>query len=606
MAMQRASDLAGAERELRAVLAESPGMPMVCALLGRILNETDRAEETVAMLGPIAEREPGRPLVRLSLGMGLNKLGRYEEALGHLEAVCEIRPADMQGFFWRGATLTRLGRYEEGDALFRRTIDAARGDPMELGQLGRRLFVLGRYEVSAEAYERAIEDGATDASMLLRLASSYYSQRRYGDALDRARRAMAKDPKNPSAYMVVAEVHEKTHELEKAAASAREGLRLEPTHTVLARVLARLERRLGRGERAAEITARALEAGVEDPRLRSPLLMERGQALDATGRHDEAFEAFREGKAVWLESTGGRYGFEAFPSRVGDRREAVRRMRGMDSGVRSGAASGVDSGVGDAGEIAPVFFIGFPRSGTTLMEQVLRAHPGIVTLDEVELLDGVVAKRARELTGASADSEIVSAVGDGQIPEIRRAYLEESERQLGEALGGRLLVDKLPLNITRIGLIRRVFPGARLLVALRDPRDCCLSGFMQSFEANEAMVHFHSVASAARLYAAVMDLWLEAREAIGEPYLEYRYEDLTADFEGTVREVLAFLGQEWDEGVLRFQEGARKRAISTPSYERVVSAIDRKAVARWRKYEAHMGEALAILRPYVEAFGYDD
>ncbi len=593
MAKQRAGDLDAAERELRAVLERSPGMPMACAILGSILNETGRAPETVEMLGPIAEREPDRPLVRMSLGMALNRVGRAEEALEHLDAACAINPTNPQALFWRGATLERLDRIEDAGESFQLAITAASGNVAALAQLGERLHQLGRFELSARCFENAIAGGASGAPMLLRLASSYQSLHQYDNALDAAKRALVADPKNPTSYMVIADIHEKTHTLEKGAASAREGLRLVPTHTVLSRILARLERRMGRAQRAVEVTDKALSVVIEDPRLLGPLLIERGHALDALGEYDRAFEAFARGKAAWLETTRQQHDLGTFPAQVAERREAARALP-------HGAT------LPDDGIVAPVFFVGFPRSGTTLMEQVLRAHPRVATLDEVGLLDQPVAREARKLTGKHDEAPMVASLSDAQIVELRRSYIEAAEESLGKPVGGRVLIDKLPLHITRIGLIRRLFPEARLLVALRDPRDCCVSGFMQSFDANDAMVHFHSVEAAARLYSSVMDLWLEARAEIGEPYLEYRYEDLTLDFEATVRRVLDFLGLDWTDDVLRFQEGARKRAISTPSYERVVAPIDRKSVARWRNYEKHLGAALDILRPYVEAFGYED
>ncbi len=587
---QRAGDLAGAEKVLREVLERSPGMPMASAILGYVLMDTNRTAEAIELLSPIAEREPHRPLVRRSLGMALNRVGQSEAALEHLEAACLFNPADFEAMFWRAATLERLDRLEQAEEGFQETIEAAAGNSQALAQLGERLARLGRFELAVGCYEQVIAGGATGAPILIRLASCHQRLSHYDKALDAAKRARNADPKNAMACMVIADIYEKTHKLEKAAASAREGLELAPDQTVLARILARVERRMGHPERGEEITRAALDKGVEDKRVLAPLLIERGHALDAMGEFDQAFEAIASGKRAWLESLEGQFDLETFPKQLQERQVAAQQL----------------GAVGEPQDWSPVFFVGFPRSGTTLMEQVLRAHEDVESLDEINLLDRPVLRSARLMTGLESEDAVVAALSDEQAHALGKEYKAALSERLGQDSTKRVVIDKLPLNLTRLGLIRRVFPNAKLLVALRDPRDCCLSGFMQSFDANEAMLHFHSIESTAQMYAGVMDLWLASRDKIGQPFLEYRYEDLTAEFEPTVRRVLEFLGLDWNDGISSFQEGAKTRAISTPSYERVVAPIDRKAVARWRNYEKHMGEAMRTLQPYVEAFGYSD
>ena len=171
-------------------------------------------------------------------------------------------------------------------------------------------------------------------------------------------------------------------------------------------------------------------------------------------------------------------------------------------------------------------------------------------------------------------------------------------------LAGRRVVDKLPLNLVDAGLISLLFPDARIIVALRDPRDAVLSCFMQDFRLNDAMAAFLGRASTAGLYHAVMSLWLHYRTVLALPWMEYRYEDLVADFEGTVRDLLSFVGEPWDPVVLRYREAIPGRAISTPSYAAVTSPIHGQAVERWRRYADWLAPEAAVLAPYVAAFGY--
>ncbi len=168
----------------------------------------------------------------------------------------------------------------------------------------------------------------------------------------------------------------------------------------------------------------------------------------------------------------------------------------------------------------------------------------------------------------------------------------------------KLFVDKLPLNSVFMPLLARLFPGARFILALRDPRDVVLSCFMQTFTLNEAMRHFLSLDETARYYAAVMGVAARAESRLGPRVLRVRYEDVVSDTEGQARRLLAFLQLPWDPAVLAFHETARKRRINTPSYQQVVQPVYGSARERWRKYAEELAPVLPVLEPFVRSFGY--
>jgi hypothetical protein len=155
-----------------------------------------------------------------------------------------------------------------------------------------------------------------------------------------------------------------------------------------------------------------------------------------------------------------------------------------------------------------------------------------------------------------------------------------------------------------VGLIYRLFPRAKILLALRHPCDVVLSGFMQAFKPNAAMVHFGDLADTARFYASVMGLWRRYAEVLPLEVLTTRYEDLVTDFEAETRRILAFLELPWDDSVLTYAERAKSRAIATPSYHQVVQPIYARSVGRWRNYREQMADVLPLLRPFVDVFGY--
>jgi hypothetical protein len=161
------------------------------------------------------------------------------------------------------------------------------------------------------------------------------------------------------------------------------------------------------------------------------------------------------------------------------------------------------------------------------------------------------------------------------------------------------------LNTIDIGLIHRLFPDARIILALRHPCDVVLSGFMQPFQPNAAMIHFATLADTARFYAQVMELWQAYRAVLPLDVAVIRYEDLVADVAGEARRLLDFLNLPWDDAVLQYAEHARSRAIATPSYHQVVQPIYRRSVGRWRNYGFAFADILPVLVPALAAFGYD-
>ena len=198
----------------------------------------------------------------------------------------------------------------------------------------------------------------------------------------------------------------------------------------------------------------------------------------------------------------------------------------------------------------PAFLIGFPRSGTTMLEQVLAAHPEIVTTDERRFLFLIRDRYERRFPMGATLAEKLAAIDAPTRERLRADYFAAVAAALPAATRALVLVDKLPLNLVDLPWIRAIFPDARVLVALRDPRDACLSCCMQDFVLNEGMIELLTLEGAARFYADVMSIWLGLRDRIGLSWLEVRYEDTVQDLEAAARRVLAFLAVSWDERVL--------------------------------------------------------
>jgi hypothetical protein len=203
---------------------------------------------------------------------------------------------------------------------------------------------------------------------------------------------------------------------------------------------------------------------------------------------------------------------------------------------------------------------------------------------------------------------ILEVLNEWPLPQIaaeRQRYFRSMEYLLGEAIGGRMHLDKNPAYNLTIPLLLRLFPEARILVALRDPRDVVLSCYLRYLPLNAVSVRFLDIRRAAERYALDMSAWLKFRELIEAPWCENRYEDTVANVESQAHRALETLGLPWDASVLNYRQRLTEtKQVTSPSYEAVVQPIYTRAIGRWKNYERIMEPALDILEPFVRAFGY--
>ncbi len=251
-------------------------------------------------------------------------------------------------------------------------------------------------------------------------------------------------------------------------------------------------------------------------------------------------------------------------------------------------------------EDTPTFLVGFMRSGTTLIEQMLAAHPQVLTLDERPALESVVVEIRR--LGLRYPQDL-DQFNSAEIDALRAVYFTEADAHITR-LPNVHLVDKYPFNLGRLGLIRLLFPRAKVVFALRHPCDVVLSSVMQHFKINSGTMAFNSIGSAATTYAAVMSMWVEQREISGLDIHTIRYESLVQSPEPSARALLKHLGLAWSDAVLVPNKQAKGKFISTPSYSQVATPIHQRSVERWQKYGRYFEPVLPILQPWIDRFEY--
>ncbi len=500
---------------------------------------------------------PDFPQARNNLAAVLTRTDRPAEAVEVLDGALASQPDFQAARFNRGAAYYALRRLAEAESDFRHILEHQPVHAGAMNELGRVMLKQTRVRQAAELFREGHRRHPEDPRFLANLASAL----------------------------------EMLNDLPGADKAVQEALVLDPQAPALLYMRACLEHRLGRLAEARGHLDDMLSGDLSQEH-RSEVLFELGEVLDELGETGNAFRTIADGNALRAQNPaaqgadGGR-----FLARVADARAGFTRARIQTVAARAPACE----------RPPPVFFVGFPRSGTTLMERALKAHPQIVTTDERSPLAPILA----ELSENSTYPEDLAHLTGGQVKELQDRFWAGAETNLGP-LEERLLVDKMPLNIVNLGLANCLFPGARVLVALRDPRDTCLSCFMQRFQFNDAMVNFLDLERTATTYVAVMELWLQYRDTLSLPWLEYRYEDLVGDFRGTLQGVLEFIGLAWHEDIMAYGELAKDQVITTPSYRQVTREIDKGAVERWRRYRSELSPILPVLRPLVRAFGYPE
>jgi tetratricopeptide (TPR) repeat protein len=587
--LHRRGDLRRADACYRRVLRLDPGQADALHLAGLIAHQTGDQSEALALIEQALAIDSRQAPFHNSQGVVLLALDRLTEAEAAFKRALDRDPLYAEALNNLGNALQRQERNGEAVAAYDRAVDVLPAYAEAWCNRGRALHLDGRPGDAMASLREALELRPGWTKALRWLGDAAATAGDLSEAEAHYRRAAAFDSADAEAWASLAALLERGSRLEEALAAACAALAADPSLLRAAVTAARVLRRQGRPEQALA-RLRESETLAAPAEERAAAAFERGQILDRLGDYRQAYAAFVEGNRLLADTPAAhRIDRGIFP-------DMIARLRA--SFTAEWVAGWTPASGGDVP--APIFLVGFPRSGTTLLDQILDSHPALTTMEEKDALDQV-RRAVQQMPGGYP--EALAGMSAATLADLRALYRTEVRRHVGD-LGGRILVDKMPLNTIDVGLIHRLFPSARILLALRHPRDVVLSGFMQAMQPNAAMVLFDSIPSTARFYAQVMELWQQYLSVLPVSVVSIRYEDLVADLAGETRRILGALGLPWDDAVLGYAEHAKSRAISTPSYHQVVQPIYRRSVDRWRNYAFAFDEALPALRPFIERFGY--
>lgn len=541
-------DVLSAAKICQDILKSNPRSGAGWALWGRIVEKNgDQAGALKSFLRAI-ECDPNVSILYLNAGQIALRLSNFELAKSLFSKLVALDPRSSEGFHGLGRAYSYMGKYVEAEPHFRRSIELDAYNPDVYEHLATGLEKMNHTEQAMELLQQGISVCKESVDFMLPLAKL---QKRSGD-------------------------------LQASEASL---------------------------DKLINYYAGKRQISIPQTLKLSVALGDKAQLLEKRKEFDKAFELFVEGQKLLarfhaaskaailsdkennpnaaIETEDGENYFDSLVARSRDwfNKETVSKWPDKLNG----------------GAQSPLFLVGFPRSGTTLMGNVLAAHKNMLTMQEKSIVDGIVIDFGRGYP------DVLENLTESEIRTIQKKYLERANRELGPTVSDKCtIVDKMPFNNIHLGAIYRIFPEVKVLSMIRDPRDACLSCFVQNFNYNPATVQMDTLEGTVDLYRRVMELYLQYRDILPEgTILEVKYEDLVNDLENVSRKILDFAGEEWDANVLEYYKAENNRYVATPSYEGVMKPVYKTAAGKWKNYERHFSPYLQKLDPFIKEFGYE-
>jgi tetratricopeptide (TPR) repeat protein len=640
-----AGQLSAAETRCRAALKRYPGDVNMQALLGALLVKLDRREEAEKTLREVIEAAPSFAKPHEDLGFLLLQDKRPEEALPILERATVLDPALERAWFNFGKALALLGRGKEADAAFEKCFERSpekrlmalaaehhkEGRTEEAERLYRRVLrdnprnvdalrllaqlavKSGRGDDAEVLLERAVEIAPDFVQALLDLGQLRKEEDRYGEALDCFDRVLALEPTHPQAHFLRAGTLARASFTHEAVDAYRRCLELRPTHLGARLGLGHVLKAVGDYEgsvasydacirqapdfgetywslanlktyRFDDATIAEMEKRTASGNVQSDVnfLFALAKAYEDRGDYERAWDAYRRGN----EKQRAEVAYDPVQTEVmNDRLVAAYDEEFM--------ATRRDAGNLDA---APIFILGLPRSGSTLLEQILASHSQVEGTAELPYIGRLATSLNRNRSTGMNYPEAMRELAPANLCALGAEYLALAS--MHRRSGAPRFIDKMPNNFPNAAFIAAILPNAKIVDARRHPLDACLSNYRQLFAKGQAFTYdLTEIGEYYLQYQRMLDHW--ARVMPGR-VLTVQYEEVVADFEAQVRRLLDFCGLPFEEACLRFYES--ERPVRTPSAEQVRQPIYDRSVGHWRHYEKYLGELIDVLEPIRDRY----
>ena len=581
--------------------------------LGAVHGQLGDMDQAVACLRQAIVLRPDFPEAHYNLGYILRGHGEFQKALAHFEQAVAAKPDYFEALLMMGATNVALHEFGKSEACFRKAI-ALRPDSLDAQMsLGRSLMHQDKAGEAELAFRKAVQIKPDSAEVLVSLGYACQIGGKHEVAIAHWRQALRLKPDSYEAYLGIGKSMLSLGKPDEARTHCEKATKLNPNPVDAIVEMASIAHHSGDIDKAHELLLPLMESGVKNiqaaivfantckergqlrdglvyvervltakPRMNATAwrraLFNLGKLYDAAGDYDRAFDYYRQA------NTAKQCSFDAERHRA--ETDAFMSFHTPECMARLPRAS--------VRSERPIFVVGMMRSGTTLIEQILSSHPAVFGANELPDIVNIAHSMPAILNSNTRYPQCLSQLTQEKLDELALAYL----KRLGEfSMDAARIVDKAPVNFRHLGLIELMFPDARVIHCMRDPRDSCLSNYFHDY------VHSHgysydlsNLGSFYRDYRRVMRHW---RGILNIALLEVQYEELVANPEVMIRRIVSFCGLEWNDRCLSFHKN--ERYVNTPSYDQVRQPMYSKSAGRWKNYEHHLGPLIEALGDEIES-----
>lgn len=563
------------------------------------------------------------PVLKINLAVAELSAGQTGKGLKTLKAIVETNPEIPEAWFHLGQGYLETREFVRALEAFRTFLEANPGNPDGQLEVAYASEKTGDKKAAAMLYDKVKAEHPGLHISLYEAARRFHENGHPGQALKMLRRAENLLPEDPiphhmlgvlyqdlgkkdeaekslkksislaptaESYGQLAGLYEKSNQLNDAWATAKLALGLFPGDPYLTLVLARVERRAKKFDQARERLL-PLAGKTGDVKLESQIGFQLGWLYDREDKIEEAFQCYVKAKSFAAQAAKGE---------EGDKNVSFAYIEQMKKVDFANLPAFPYSPSGDEPrDIA--FLVGFPRSGTTLLNQVLDSHPGLFSLEEAPTLPAPAG--FVEMTEKGYPIGLTD-LNEKTVNFMRATYFDQV-RNYAPISRDQVLIDKLPLNLVHLPLIWTLFPEAKIILALRNPFGAVLSNFMHNFKLNNAMANMFTLDGISRYYSAVMDLWVYFTEKRDFSFHAVKYENLVTNFKAESEKLCSFLGVKWSGEMENFSKHAQKKGlINTPSYHQVSQPLYAESLDRWKRYEKQLAPYRERLLPFCKQFEY--
>ena len=558
----------------------------------------------------------------VNLGCVLKDLGNPIQAEKYLRDALEINPRYDFALINLGAVLNELEKIDEGEQFLKKALKINPNSPTALNNLGNILSKKNNNKDAESCYRKAIEIKSDFSLAYNNLASLLSKQGNLNEAEKFTEKAIKFNPKFELAYVNLGVIKIDLDKLTEAEELFLNAIKIKENYGYAYANLFRLYEKTNNIKKLKN----KIETEIENKNIFNEIMMFKARVYFREKDYIKAKTSIDQISNEWIENTDHHtnllyWSFKAFiEEKVENYDEAFQCFEKSQLNLKYEAYNPkiflnyihtyrknldnktffIDNQTSKINENNPVFLIGFPRSGTTLLDTILRSHPEIDVLEEKPIINSVeqIIK-----TKFKCSLDQLHKLNKNDLDFLRNKYIEILKNTSDK--NAKFLIDKFPFQTVCLPLINLLFPKSKIIFTHRHPYDTVLSCFQQTFEPNFAMANFRSIESASKIYNLTMNMWIDYKDKLKMDYFTSRYEDLVSDFDNHIQKILDFLNLSWHENIKNYRDTAYKRGkINTPSSSQVIQPIYKSSIEKWKNYEKYFINSNQYLIKWKDYFKY--